>query len=360
MAAWSSPDRPPRPQVGYEAFANVGANRLTTLLLAVGLFGMLTVSVGPMLFGDRAAIRDTIEAVEMGTLTYELHPSDRSQNPTIGAEECDVGWLNPVGVIRWSGAASASRSVTPRGGLTLPVPAYDVSAGMLRRLGVAPGSDEVLVGAAYAEEAGLRSGSVLLIDDRERYARVVPLPGELHAYQRAVLVPSTEFRATTCVVGLDPAVWRAPDRSLDATVPMAISDWLRRCVACDQVRISDAVRAAARRADFWPIGVVGAALLGVLYVILRRSDLAVYRLVGFGRAGTATVAGLEAFVIGAWSAAVAAVAFAGVLDRPPPVPRELAIRYVLIGACIVAAWVSGVALGAMAISERRVIAALRG
>lgn len=360
MGRWSSSRDVAKPQVTHEALANVRANVVMVLPFLGGLIGVLLASVSPIVLADRGAISDLINAIEAGALTYELHPGDTSVYPAITPEECDAGWYNASGIVRWSGAASAPRMVQPRGELTLPVAAYDVSAGLTRRLGVVPGPDEVMVGAAYADEAGLRTGSALIVDGREASAVVVEPPGELRAYQRAVLVPGAGFPAESCIIGLEPAVWRTADQALDVSLPERLGDWFRRCVACDQLRVSEVAHVAGRRPDLWPIGIVGAFLLGVLYVVVRRSDLALYRLVGFGRSGAAGIATLEAFLIGVWAAVTAMFILAVVMTTPPVPPRDITIRYPLLGAGMVAAWVVGVAFAATAISERRVVAALRG
>jgi hypothetical protein len=292
-----------------EAWSNVMSRRLLLALMVLAIAVAMVLAVAPRVRGEAAALRDIDRYVEDGGLTYELTPSATSARQTVSTHTCDQGWLNPDGVIRWAGGYSPGKDVEPRGALTLPTRAYEVSNGFTRRAGD-PTTPPAIVGSDYAHEAGLSTGSQVLIGTTAAEVTVVELPQELDYLSRSVLLPGRSALIKTCVVAVDRAAWRSPDDALDATTPTEMVDWARRCLSCDDGEIEHALEVSRRSAGFWPVGPGLALLVAVLYVMLRRREWAVYRLVGCPLLGLSALASAEALFICWISVALGAASIA--------------------------------------------------
>jgi len=304
------------PTIVGEAASNLASRPLVSAVFALATAAVVVAAVLPRLRDDAGALADARRFVTTGGLTYELHAGLTSRAGTVPDHRCDEGWLNPDGLIGWSGGLSSPEQASPRGPVASPVSAFRASRGVLRRLGVRPGRDEVVVARAYAEEAGLSDGSVIEVDGRARRALVVTLPDELSQYSRSLLVPDRGFPAAGCIVGLHASVWDDPEAVLGATVPAELGDWGRRCVLCDGAGIADAIRSTRRGAAFWMAGPAGAALVGAMFVLIRRPELALYRVVGYRAWDVAALGATEATFLGSAALAIAAcvVAIVGLDD----------------------------------------------
>ncbi len=276
-----------------EAARNTVSAPLRTVVLGLGVV-LFAASATFVDSGELIAIRDREhQFTEAGGYIVEARLTDQDDGlpRSLSTEACRSAGLRE-GVER-------SGSLTLMGPVSIDrLPDVEFQAAVatveaIYTLGdVGPGAigtreNSVVVGAGLAEDLGFRADDRVVVDGRTYLIdAVVDFEPRYEQAQRwMILVSAQELDSTQCWLGVRPEQFDDVVAALPSAFPAAAPVEIKRLQAPDSFSLGPVEAVATRVEQFaWIPAALASALLFWAMVWFRRSELALYRLVGTSRA----------------------------------------------------------------------------
>jgi hypothetical protein len=304
---------PPRGITLRESTRNLVAHRFTSIVLVA-----LSAVVGATIIVTTTADISSIIATQDKQLARGVNLLNVSTNDSdMLATECAS--LQSIGGVTASGAvlntASGNSKTTPTSQFTVD----EVTPGFLHAMfpSLSP-ADVVVAGHSLASAQGLTPGSDLIYRDAAGVQRVAHVDAVAPDVARADGLGLTLFRAQAPIGTVDnclvAAVPGMRDR-ISAVVPsfFTIPVQVAPLVHANELEIDPEGELHVRISQLgWAVGGAFLSALVLLLMWSRRREFSIYRLSGFNRLHTGTIAGVEALLVivipGQYGAVVAAIA----------------------------------------------------
>lgn len=345
-----------------EGLANLASRPLLALVSGIAVGLVVVAAVLPGARNDAAATKRAVDFTRTGGLTFEVAPGITSIRRSTSPADCDRGWRSSATVVAWAGGLGAPWQERPRGPISLPVTAYTASTGMVRQLVDdvdVDVDDPLLVSRAYADEAGLRPGSLVSLEGSPRRTVVFDPPPGFAALERSLVVPARTDPVVSCYVQLHPSVWDSAEPAITMTRPPGITDWAVQCLSCDRADVGDAIDTAEGGRGAFAIGPPLAACLAAVHLFLRRSELALYRAVVLDAGGLMALVLTELLGIALIGAVVGFAAATVLAGDDLQFLGDFSLLYLAQATVVLATLVAAGTLFTLCFNGRRILLALR-